>query len=78
MPTTTPNKQTTRFAGMMRQHQVADAFNVTTKTLRTMIHEGRFPPPDLRLSKRTILWRQDTLDAVAAGRWDSTNLRFKD
>lgn len=42
--------------------EVATYFGVDQRTLRRWVSGRRIPPPDIRIGRRTVRWRQSTIE----------------
>lgn len=47
---------------MLTVGDIASRYAVTRRTVRNWLSRGEFPPPDLRLNKRVIRWRQSSIE----------------
>jgi len=43
---------------------ICKALNVSSETVRRWLNAGKIPPPDVYLSRKTIVWKSSTLRAA--------------
>jgi hypothetical protein len=46
---------------------VAEMFDTTSRGIWDWVREGKFPPPDLRVSLKSAYWRQETINGFVFG-----------
>ena len=47
---------------MLTRQDIADELNVNIRSVARYIAAGTLPPPDVRLSKRMLRWRRESID----------------
>ena len=47
---------------MLTRQDIADELNVNVRSVARYIASGKLPPPDVRLSKRMLRWRRESVD----------------
>ena len=64
---------------MMTPEQVATLLQITTRTLRQLVLDGKFPDADLRIGARIVRWKRETVEsAIEALTPDLSDLLIND